>query len=448
MNAPASSSAASPSAASAHLVALHAQRALERPARSPRRPRRRARVDLGCTRSSRGQRTAAAFAQDEGRSASKRSAPPMPTAAKPRKNARQPRAEGQARPKRARAARARSVPQLEQRHLDLLGLGLVALAVFLGFVLYRDRDGGAGRASSVVDGLRGCVGDVAYARAAGAGGDRRDPRAAPGPARRAPVPLGRLCLFLAAGAVAGRAPTAASVGELLEEHVGGLLGDARRRRPRRSSSSSPRVLLLTGASVAGVLQATSDSVADTTRALRTVARAPARRARAAPAPVVAARARGRGAVDVPTNRRACSTPSRGALPEPDDEPALEPEPEPEPEPLEPTGRGRARRRAEPRPRSRPPRAHVDVGPRTSRRRAACARSSPTTRSSSGSMPRADAAQALDAPSRRGPTPPARSETARTSSRRSATSASRRRSSARSPARTSPATSCASRPASR
>src|SRR3712207_6231726 len=31
---------------------------------------------------------------------------------------------------------------LEQRHFDLIGLALVALAVFLGFVLYRDRDGG------------------------------------------------------------------------------------------------------------------------------------------------------------------------------------------------------------------------------------------------------------------------------------------------------------------
>src|SRR3954449_6248455 len=44
---------------------------------------------------------------------------------------------------RARAKRsAPSLPVLEQRHLDLLGLALVALSVFLGFVLW---GGGQGR---------------------------------------------------------------------------------------------------------------------------------------------------------------------------------------------------------------------------------------------------------------------------------------------------------------
>src|SRR3954467_12186113 len=56
---------------------------------------------------------------------------------------------------RARARRSRTaLPVLEQRHLDLLGLALVALSAFLGFVLY----GGwqAGQAGEgVVQGLRG-----------------------------------------------------------------------------------------------------------------------------------------------------------------------------------------------------------------------------------------------------------------------------------------------------
>ena len=48
---------------------------------------------------------------------------------------------------RARARRsslgALGLPALEQRHLDLIGLGLVALGVFLAFPLYLGWDGGA-----------------------------------------------------------------------------------------------------------------------------------------------------------------------------------------------------------------------------------------------------------------------------------------------------------------
>src|SRR5688500_13415128 len=61
-------------------------------------------------------------------------------------------------------ARSRSSKQgfvFEQRHFDLIGLGLIAAAVFLGFVLYRDRDGGeAGR--KLVDGLTWLGGDMAF----------------------------------------------------------------------------------------------------------------------------------------------------------------------------------------------------------------------------------------------------------------------------------------------
>src|SRR3954467_6649401 len=44
---------------------------------------------------------------------------------------------------RARARRSSPpLPVLEQRHLDLIGLGLVALAIFLAFVLYGGWQGG------------------------------------------------------------------------------------------------------------------------------------------------------------------------------------------------------------------------------------------------------------------------------------------------------------------
>ena len=60
-----------------------------------------------------------------------------------------------ARPKRARRARPprRQLPKLEQRHYDVIGLGLVATAIFFAFVVYLDWDGGqAGDAA--VDGMK------------------------------------------------------------------------------------------------------------------------------------------------------------------------------------------------------------------------------------------------------------------------------------------------------
>src|SRR4051812_47282353 len=64
--------------------------------------------------------------------------------------------------KRARAKRSSTkLPVFEQRHLDLLGLGLVAASVFLAFVLYGHGQGGrAGQA--IVDGLGWLVGTIRY----------------------------------------------------------------------------------------------------------------------------------------------------------------------------------------------------------------------------------------------------------------------------------------------
>ncbi|HET6831764.1 MAG TPA: DNA translocase FtsK, partial [Solirubrobacterales bacterium] len=67
-------------------------------------------------------------------------------------------------PKRGGAvARKRVRPrELEQRHLDLIGLGLLAASLYLGFVLYAGWDGGLGGAGLEV-GLTWAGGAVAYA---------------------------------------------------------------------------------------------------------------------------------------------------------------------------------------------------------------------------------------------------------------------------------------------
>jgi S-DNA-T family DNA segregation ATPase FtsK/SpoIIIE len=67
--------------------------------------------------------------------------------------------------RRAPAPRSRPVArprELEQRHLDLIGLGLLAASLYLGFVLYAGWDGGFAGAGLVV-GMKWVGGAVAYA---------------------------------------------------------------------------------------------------------------------------------------------------------------------------------------------------------------------------------------------------------------------------------------------
>ncbi|HSD76463.1 MAG TPA: DNA translocase FtsK 4TM domain-containing protein, partial [Solirubrobacteraceae bacterium] len=200
-------------------------------------------------------------------------------------------------PARARARRSAvpwrpRLPALDQRRLDLLGLGLVAAGVFLTFPLYLGWDGGAA-GSALVDALRTVLGMVAYAAppalvAAGA-------VVVLGPVLPAvrPFRAGALCLLaastlaLAAGTL-GLGPSGdgdpAWEGEHLRER-GGAVGEALYWAAARLFSDVGAhilavflflagVLLLTGASVAGVLRATSAGVADTTRALRRTAGRP------------------------------------------------------------------------------------------------------------------------------------------------------------------------------
>src|SRR5215207_4149088 len=53
------------------------------------------------------------------------------------------------------------LPAIEQRHMDLLGLALVAAGIFFAGLIYLDWDGGEG-GSWAVDGLRRLAGAVHY----------------------------------------------------------------------------------------------------------------------------------------------------------------------------------------------------------------------------------------------------------------------------------------------
>src|SRR5215218_4973323 len=187
--------------------------------------------------------------------------PSMPPARTSPKSARLParsaRAAGSAnrRKSAARARRARlswhpRMPVLEQHHLDLAGLALVAAGVFLAFPVYLGWDGGAA-GEAVVDGLTWAIGRVAYA-----------------------VPVALLC----AGALLVLRPMLPAlrpfrgVGEPVRAH-GGVAGRALHDGTAFAFSeigtgiltaflALAGTLLITGASVAGVLRATSSHVAE------------------------------------------------------------------------------------------------------------------------------------------------------------------------------------------
>jgi DNA segregation ATPase FtsK/SpoIIIE, S-DNA-T family len=183
-------------------------------------------------------------------------------------------------------------PALDQRRLDVLGLGLVAVGVFLAFPLYLGWEGGAA-GEALVDGLRWGVGAVAYAVppavvAAGAIAVLRPVL----PALR-PFRAGALCLLAAAtlayaAGTLGLGPAGTPADPWAAGAVqprGGLLGQALHTAASTLFSGigahilalfllTAGAVLLTGASVAGVLRSTSSGVADTTRALRRTTGAP------------------------------------------------------------------------------------------------------------------------------------------------------------------------------
>ena len=184
---------------------------------------------------------------------------------------------------------ARRRPVLDQRGLDILGLGLIALGVFMAFVLYGHWDGGhLGTALTVAVGW--CVGRArVLAPAALIAGGGALLAAAVMPARR-PLREGGLCLFasltlaLASGTfgVSAGTPDGSSSGQwqagFLESH-GGITGQALYWVAHRLVQTVGvdilvvffalvGVILLTGASLAAVLKRTGSGVMDTTRVLR------------------------------------------------------------------------------------------------------------------------------------------------------------------------------------
>ena len=189
---------------------------------------------------------------------------------------------------------------LDQRQRDVLGLALMAAGVFLGFVLYGGWDGGhGGHAVAValgwVLGRARVLAPVALFAAGGALLLRPVL-----PAMR-PLRTGSICLFagitlaLSAGAlgVSSSAATgrAAWTSAHLQSH-GGVVGQALYEASDRLVQSVgvdilvvflllTGVILLTGASLAGVIRATGGAVADTTRLVRDLAE---RDGASAPAP--------------------------------------------------------------------------------------------------------------------------------------------------------------------
>ena len=170
------------------------------------------------------------------------------------------------------------LPTPEQRHWDLVGLALVAAGVFLGFLVYLGGDGGeAGTAT--VDGLRRLVGELHYVvpvalLAAGAVLVMRPVLPAMRPFRAAAACLfvGG-CLALAAGTLGigggpRREDAGGLVGEQLLDATSTLVGDVGAHMIALFCLLAG-VLLLTGASVASLIAATSAGVARTTTDVRT-----------------------------------------------------------------------------------------------------------------------------------------------------------------------------------
>ncbi len=187
------------------------------------------------------------------------------------------------------------LPALDQRQRDVLGLALVALGVFLGFVLYGG-DGSATLAGGLGHGLavalgwalgRACV-LAPVALALGGGALLLRPVL---PALR-PLRAGALCVFAAVtlalaagmfgldsgnGAVVAAGPRAWSSG-YLQAH-GGVAGQALYAGAHALVQqvgvvilvlflAAAGVILLTGASLAGVIRLTGSGVIDTTRMVR------------------------------------------------------------------------------------------------------------------------------------------------------------------------------------
>ena len=195
-----------------------------------------------------------------------------------------------ARKSKSRARRSAPVawprlPKLEQRELDLIGLALVAAAIFFAFLIYLRWDGGEA-GSWAVDGLRQLIGAVHYGVPAALLASGAILVLRPMLPAVRPFRAGGLCLFaafalgLAAGTL-GLGPGGSAVHWDAEwvRPRGGVAGEALYWGASTAFGTVgahivavffflAATLLLTGASVAGVVQATTTSVSTTTRDMR------------------------------------------------------------------------------------------------------------------------------------------------------------------------------------
>jgi S-DNA-T family DNA segregation ATPase FtsK/SpoIIIE len=195
-------------------------------------------------------------------------------------------AKGKARPPRWGAGLWLRIPGLEQRELDLIGLGLVALGVFLACVLYLGWAGGQ-VGDALADGVRFLVGLNAYLVpvalvVAGAVVVMRPFLPGGRPWGTGAILLfGALTLGLAAGTL-GLGPSGAEPGVWDREFVsdrGGIVGEALYTVAVSAVQQGgvhilalffflAAMLLLTGATVAGVVHAARLSLATTGERLR------------------------------------------------------------------------------------------------------------------------------------------------------------------------------------
>ena len=175
-------------------------------------------------------------------------------------------------------------PVLEQRQLDLIGLALVGLGLFFAFLVYFGWDGGRA-GSQAVEGMRWLLGAGHYLVPAALACAGIIAMLRPVLPAVRPFRSGAICLFLAvtlglsAGTIGpgGARPDwwdgtwvktrGGMVGETLDYVIDTLLGSVGAHLFAIFLFIAG-VLLITGASVAGVVKFTSDSVSTTTRELR------------------------------------------------------------------------------------------------------------------------------------------------------------------------------------
>jgi DNA segregation ATPase FtsK/SpoIIIE, S-DNA-T family len=183
--------------------------------------------------------------------------------------------------------RVPQLPQLESHHVDIIGLGLIAVGILLGGVAYAGWDGGTlgNGAVTVMRFVLGALGYVVPAAlvASGALLLARELRPPVRPLRTGVVCLtASITLALAAGTL-GVGPGAAPAGEFWRASVfedrGGVLGQAELWVTSHLISTvgadilavflfAAGLILVTGAGVAGAVRATGARVADTTRVIR------------------------------------------------------------------------------------------------------------------------------------------------------------------------------------